>query len=147
MKQFLVQVGIAVVLALGGVLTGYLLVSAERNTLQEELATKTSECASEAEMAARELEEANRQIALRNAIVFLHQAKRDIGEANYGLANQRLDAATNSVESAADGALDTFASSMNVAKDEIATAKALVNEQSEEAPTAIENIIRSLEPQ
>lgn len=146
MKQFLIQVGVAVLLALGGILTGYLLVSGERNNLKEELADQTAACASDVEMAERKLEEANRQIAVRDAIVALHQAKRDIAATNYGLANQRLDDAKKNLATAAVGALDTFASSMNLASSEIDSAKELVNAQDETATTTIDDIARSLEP-
>lgn len=146
MKPFLLRVLAAVLLALGGVLTGYLLVAGERNELKKQLDAASTTCEAEVTDLSTKLKNAQRDVFLRDAVITLHQAQRDLASSNYGLATSRLDAAKVQLSEASEGALDTFVGSMDQAKNDIDEAKALVDEQDDGAGPAIDQIIVELEP-
>jgi len=144
MKPFLIRLGIVAAVAAAGLLTGYLLIVGERNSLRTELEAATQTCSSDMEAATVKMSGATRDIAFYKGVVALHEAKRDLSSANYGVASKRLSTASEHFGVAATGALDRNATKLTTAQGQLAGVQTAISNQDSAASELLDGIISAL---
>ena len=144
MKPFLIRLGIVAAVAAAGLLTGYLLIVGERNSLRTELEAAMLTCTSDMESTGAQMSGAKRDIAFYKGIVALHEAKRDLVNANYGVAQKRLSIASVHFGEAATGALDRVSTRLTTAQQQLIGVQAAINNQDSAASEQLDGIISAL---